>query len=300
MRIAISTPTGQIGNKITRQLLEWGKHELVLLARNPASLDEEKSMGADVVKADLRNRESLVEPLRAADVFFFLIPPFNTGGEEREIYRQVVANVKHVIEQSGLSRMVLLSSLGAHHPEGTGAILGLHDAEQELRKLDMDIAFLRVGYLMENYFWVIDSILAKSAIELPISGETEMSFLATRDVATKAVELLDDTSWKGIQVKELVGCIMTFDEVASSISSACGRGVKHVKLTAEEVRQQVERGELGFHVDYLPEYMEVFECMEKGMTVPEFLQEAEMVILTTMDDFAREELVPLFNSAIKH
>lgn len=300
MRIAISTPTGQIGNKLTRKLLEQSGHELVLLARNPDKLKIELSMGAEIVKADLRNKISLIKPLTGADVFFFLIPPFNTEGKEREVYREIVENIKYAIEKSELSRMVFLSSLGAQHAQGTGAILGLHDAEQELRKMDIDAAFLRVGYLMENCFWVIDSIIKKGVIELPISGDVEMSFLATTDIATIAVELLTDMSWKGTHIKELLGPIMSFDEVASTIGQVCGREVRHVKQTAEDVRAEIERGNLGFHPDYLPEHIEVFECMEKDMAIPEFPNSAEIVMLTSLAEFARNELAPLCNKAVAH
>ncbi len=299
MRIAISTPTGQIGNQITKQLLEQGEHNLILLAREPAKLDNERAMGATVVKADLTNGATFVGPLTDADAFFFLIPQINYLGKEREIFNQIATNVAQAINQSNVSRIVFLSSLGAHHSEGTGGILGLHDAEQILRGLKADITILRPGYFMENCLWYIDSILKEGAIKQPISGSAKMSFIATRDIATKAVELLTDTSWKGIHIREIVGPVMTFDEVATTIGKECGRDVRHVKLTATQVMAQVEAGTVGFHADYVPEYIDSFECMEKGLLCPEFPESAEKISLTSLAEFARTELVPLFDKSAK-
>lgn len=277
-------------------LLEQNDHDLILLARQPNKLTEEMSMGATVTRTDLRDRSSLLEPLSDADAFFFLIPPFDTSGASRKISRGVVENVTDAIEQSKLKRVVLLSSLGAHHVGGTGPVLGLHDAEGALRGMDKDVAFLRVGYLMENCLWSMDSILERGVIELPISGHVEMSFVATKDVATKVVELLNDTEWKGTHIRELVGPVMTFEEAASIIGQECGREIRHRKQTAADIIRQVEAGILKFHVDYIPEHIEVFECMEKGMAVPEFPESAEHIAITSFAEFVRTELLPLIGN----
>jgi len=297
MRIILSTPTGKIGNKIARQLLQEGEHDLVLLTRDPSKLEEEKAMGATVVKADLTIGNSLIGHLVDADVFFFLIPPGNKVGREREIFKQVATTVAQAIDQANLSRIVFMSSLGAHQHEGTGMILGLRDAEKILQKVTTDIAILRPGYLMENCFWVIDSILNEGIIKQPISGHAKMSFIATKDIAAKAVKLLTDTTWNGIHIKEILGPIMTFDEVAATIGEVCGRDVRHVKLTPEETMSYMTSDVVGFNADFVQEYIEVFEGMEKGLCFPEFPESAENVHLTSLADFTRTELTPLFEKS---
>ena len=58
MRIAITTPTGNIGRELTKRLLDQRGHELILLARTPDKLKKEQARGVKVVKADLGDRKS--------------------------------------------------------------------------------------------------------------------------------------------------------------------------------------------------------------------------------------------------
>ena len=52
MRIAITTPTGNIGRELTKRLLDQRGHELILLARTPDKLTKEQARGAKVVIPD--------------------------------------------------------------------------------------------------------------------------------------------------------------------------------------------------------------------------------------------------------
>ena len=52
-----------------------------------------------------------------------------------------------------------LSSYGAHVPEGTGPIAGLHSSEQKLNAIrDLNVLHLRAAYFMENNLAVIAMI----------------------------------------------------------------------------------------------------------------------------------------------
>jgi hypothetical protein len=47
--------------------------------------------------------------------------------------------------------VVVLSSVGAQHPEMTGPIVGLHNLEQKLNSVSgLNVLCLRCGYFMEN------------------------------------------------------------------------------------------------------------------------------------------------------
>ena len=53
MRIAITTPTGNIGRGLTQLLLDQGGHDLILLARRPERLADQQARGATVLQGDL-------------------------------------------------------------------------------------------------------------------------------------------------------------------------------------------------------------------------------------------------------
>ena len=53
--------------------------------------------------------------------------------------------------RTGLQRLVLLSSVGAHLPAGTGPVLGLHRAESILVDAAPHVTFLRPASFMDNW-----------------------------------------------------------------------------------------------------------------------------------------------------
>ena len=66
MRIAITTPTGNIGRELTKRLLDKGGHELILLARTPDKLTKEQARGAMVyISGNCRSprRRTMLWPL---------------------------------------------------------------------------------------------------------------------------------------------------------------------------------------------------------------------------------------------
>ena len=61
--------------------------------------------------------------------------------------------------ESGLPYAVHLSSYGAHVPEGTGPVTGLHWSEQKLNAIGgLNVLHLRAAYFMENNLAAISMI----------------------------------------------------------------------------------------------------------------------------------------------
>ena len=86
MRIAITTPTGNIGRPLTGILQAETDHELTLLARDAGKLTEETARGAVVVEGDLTDGDYVVQATQGADAFFFLVPP-NFVAEDFRAYQ---------------------------------------------------------------------------------------------------------------------------------------------------------------------------------------------------------------------
>ena len=74
MRIAITTPTGNIGSRIVDELLAAG-HSLTLLARDPSKLTPAVRSGTTVVQGTLDDALAITNAFTAADAAFLLIPP---------------------------------------------------------------------------------------------------------------------------------------------------------------------------------------------------------------------------------
>lgn len=81
-----------------------------------------------------------------------MIPTAYDAPDLRRSQAQLGAAIAGVIAQSGLRRVVNLSSVGAELAHGTGPIVGLHEQEGRLDALPgLDLLHLRPGYFMENH-----------------------------------------------------------------------------------------------------------------------------------------------------
>jgi len=143
--------TGHTGSVVAQTLLDSGR-KLRVLVRDPHKAERWKKRGAHVGQADLSNVHDLLNAMRGTEAAYLLLPPFppNTIGIRGRAKKMIDAMVQ-AINGSGVKHVVFLSSIGAQLPDGTGPIVMLHDAEQELRTLKVPVTVLRACYFVENW-----------------------------------------------------------------------------------------------------------------------------------------------------
>jgi uncharacterized protein YbjT (DUF2867 family) len=110
------------------------------------------------------------------------------------------------VKDSGLHYAVFLSSYGAHVPEGTGPIAGLHSGEQKLNAIGpLNMLHLRSGYFMENDLLAIGMIQAMGIFGHAVLPDLKPPMIATRDVGDYAAGRLLKLDFAGQQPRELLG-----------------------------------------------------------------------------------------------
>jgi uncharacterized protein YbjT (DUF2867 family) len=218
----ITGATGKTGSVVAMHLLE---HDLPVrvIGRSAVRLETLHQKGAEIVVGDQGDVKFLTEAFSGSDAVYLLIPPKFDAEDFRMYYNTLGDAAITAIKQSGVKRVVFLSSLGADKTAGTGPVVGLHDVEQKLRKLeDVDIVFLRPGYFMENTLGTLDLIHSKGINGGPMPPDIPVSMVATADIGAKAAELLMNRSFKGHTVVEIVGDRVTFAEVTALIGTSIG------------------------------------------------------------------------------
>lgn len=155
MKIAITGPTGNIGSKLVRLLLDRPEHQLILLARDRRRVAEFESAGAEVRTGDLQDANYVNRATAGADSLFWMIPPDLTTPDITEFQDTIIRNGTDAIRGNHIRQVVFLSSIGAHRDSGTGPINGLHRGEEVLRSTGASLLILRPGFFMENFLWQI-------------------------------------------------------------------------------------------------------------------------------------------------
>lgn len=289
MKVAVNTPTGNIGRGLSERLLNAGV-ELVVLARNPDKVKRLADRGATVHQGNLEDAGFVVEATKGVDLLFWLTPS-NYATDDYRAYQNILGDIAaKAVKENQIPRVVDLSSVGAHLGDGTGPIAGLGDVEKKLEKTDAHVTHLRPGFFMENYFMSAETIAAQNSVFLPIQGGVKMAMIATDDIAKAAAERILDKTWTGKSVIELVGpSEETFDSAAKTIGDALGREINHVTTTLDQTREAMTG--MGVPAGTADLFLEMYGAFDAGKVIPESPGSAK-IASTTFRTFAEQTFVP--------
>jgi uncharacterized protein YbjT (DUF2867 family) len=125
----------------------------------------------------------------------------------------------------------------------------------------------------------------------PIKPETRAPLIATSDIPRVAADVIQDTTWSGVQVRELLGPRdYSFAEAAKIIGEAAGKPVNFVQVPADQARQAMAGMGLGKSIT--DKYLEMYSGMESGRVGSETGRSAQSTTPTRLEDFARQALAP--------
>ncbi len=117
MRVFVTGATGFIGGSVVRQLLARGD-EVVALVRDPGRARHLTDAGVAVVRGDVTDRASLVEPMTGADAIVHLAAWYHLGvNAPAQAWASNVdgtANVLDVMADRGIPRGVVTSTLAVN------------------------------------------------------------------------------------------------------------------------------------------------------------------------------------------
>lgn len=115
MRIVVFGANGQTGRLLTRCVLDAG-HQAVAVTRRPAEFPFAHPR-LEVARTDVRDAAATARAVEGADaVLSTLGVPFSM--RPVDIYSTGVRNITAAMRQSGVRRLVVVSSTGAHHYSG--------------------------------------------------------------------------------------------------------------------------------------------------------------------------------------
>ncbi|MCA8916682.1 MAG: NmrA family NAD(P)-binding protein [Planctomycetes bacterium] len=299
MNFAITTPTGHIGSQLTERLLKQGGHKITLLCRDAGKVKQFTDKGAKAIQGDLSDAEYVANATKGADALFWLTPPKMDAPDFRDYQNKMGEVAASAVRKNKIKRVVHLSSFGAQHADGTGPIAGLHDIELKLnsaaKEIGGNVTHLRPASFFENFFMSVPTIKSDGAMYMPVPGDTKFPMIATRDIAAVAAEVLTDTSWTGVKVRELLGPKdYSINDAAKAIGDALGKEVKHVQVPYEATLQAMTS--MGVGQSLAGKYVEMYQGIEKGLVKAEFPRDAKATTPTLFEDFARQAIVPAVNS----
>jgi uncharacterized protein YbjT (DUF2867 family) len=292
MSIAITAPTGNIGSRLVRLLLDAGA-DLTLLLRDPNKLDPALRERVQTRQGELQDRAFVERATQGADTLFWVNPNDPTTPDLHAWYDRLGENAAAAVQANHIPYVVHISSAGAQLPNA-GPVSGLGQVERHLNTTDANIVHLRPGFFMENTLMQLDAIRHQNAMFSPAPGDVPVPHIATRDIADAASRLLLHTDWNGKAIHGLHGpADLTFNEVTQILSEATGRTIRYVHLTQEDARQAF----LG--MGFSPAFVQGYLDLESAVTQPGAIAEPRTPETTTPTPFhqwAVEVLKPLLDN----
>jgi uncharacterized protein YbjT (DUF2867 family) len=294
-KIVILGATGTVGSKIALNLLNDG-HQVTLVARHTDKLERYRSLGAQIIAADITDVETLTNAFKNADSAFVLLPDNVKANNTRLFQRNVTGSIIEAIEKSGIRYIVNMSSLGSHMHEGNGIMGGTGEQEVRLNQLnDVNVLHIRSAYFMDNWLRIIGLVKAKGIAGTAADGDHAIPMVDTRDVAKIAAAHLANLEFTGKSVHAVMGPRdYTYREFTSIIGHAIGNPeLPYVQVPVEQAKQVFLGNE--FSEDFVDNLLGMATAIKTGfMNYQE--RDASTTTPTTAEEFVNQVYLPAYNS----
>ncbi len=244
--ILVTGATGLNGRELVHRLSARGVPTRALV-RNATRADALSSLpNIEIVEGDMARPETLAPALHSVDQAMLISSsdPAMLDVQSNFIEAARKAGVKHVVKLSGI--MPELDSpfrFARMHAE----------IERRLEASGMAFTHLRAGEFMPTYFRQVPSIIARSALSLPME-DARIASIDIGDIAEVAAAVLTNSGHEG-KIYPLTGPeALTMAEVAAKLSSVTGKHIRYVNVTPEDARKaQLAAGVPPYIADALAE-----------------------------------------------
>jgi uncharacterized protein YbjT (DUF2867 family) len=276
--------SGNTGSIIANFLLSKGE-KVRVVGRDAGRLQRFVRKGAEAFTADVSDAAALTKAFGGARAVYLMLPPI-TSREDQERQSDAIAKA---VNESGLRYAVHLSSYGAHVPEGTGPVTGLHSSEEKLNAInDLNVLHLRAAYFMENNLTAIDMIHGMGLFGHALLPDLKLPMIATRDVGDYAAQRLLDLDFSDKQTRELLGeRDLSMTEATAVIARGIGKpDLRYEQFPYDQVQQALTQ--MGFSPRKAAVYIEMFQAINAGVLAAQEPRSPQNSTPTSFEKFVQD------------
>jgi uncharacterized protein YbjT (DUF2867 family) len=299
-KVAVSTDvmyvilgaSGNTGSIIANSLLSKGR-KVRVIGRDVGRLQSFVRKGAEAFTANVSDAAALTKAFSGARAAYLMLPPI-TSREDQERDSDGIAKAA---KESGLRYAVHLSSYGAHVPEGTGPVTGLHSSEQKLNAIgDLNVLHLRAAYFMENNLTAIGMIHAMGVFGHALLPDLKLPMIATPDVGDYVAQRLLDLDFSGKQTRELLGeRDLSMAEATAAIARGIAKpGLRYEQFPYGQVQQVLEQ--MGMSPKKAAVYIEMFNAINTGVLAAQERRSRENTTTTSFEKFVQDVFAPAYRA----
>jgi uncharacterized protein YbjT (DUF2867 family) len=271
VKIVVTTPTGKVGSRVVRLLLQAGERPTLFL-RDPDRLDPQTRELVDTFRGDQHSPDDVMRATAGADALYWVSPTV-ADGDPIAGHALAGENVARAVSEHGIDRTVFQSSVGAEKRSGAGEIDGLARIEELLDATGASVTHLRCGFFFTNL--LLDPAgLEEGVLRVLFDVDAPMAWVDPRDVGDVAAARLLSTSWSGRHVQAVHGPEhLSYAQAAAIVGETLGRSVRAEQAADDDIRAVLRS------VGLADDAVEAIVGMPIGLR--DFTPENERTVVTT-------------------
>jgi uncharacterized protein YbjT (DUF2867 family) len=275
-KILVTGATGQQGGSLARLLLQK-KHKVYALTRNTQSsaAQDLRNVGANIVKGDLDDSDSLKRAVKDVESVFLMGTPFEDG-TEGEIRRGKL--MVDIAKENKVEHLVYSSVANADKNTGIPHFESKYKVEQHIKNLGIPHTIIGPTFFMEN---LLGPGLQQGQLALPLSQSTNLQQSALENIAEFSALVLERRKpFLGKRI-DIASDEVTGQEATEILSNELGRRMRYVHIPLEQVYQANED---------MARMYEWYEKVGTGIDISALHQEYPEVNWLSFKDWAKSKL----------
>lgn len=229
MKIILTGSLGNIGKPLTRQLVHDG-HSVTVISSHDERRRAIEALGAKAAIGMVTDVEFLTRIFRGADVVYLMGiweaigSLFDANVDFEAGFNRLANTYKQAILETGIKKVIYLSTIGAHTNKGNGILAYHHLVEQVLHTLPVmiSIKFMRPVGFYTNLYRSIPTIRSQNAIVQNFGSDTPEPWVSPLDIAHTIADEIDKP-FDGRTVRYITSEEISATEIAKQLGEAIGK-----------------------------------------------------------------------------
>lgn len=297
MKITITGSLGNISKPLAIDLLQKG-HTVTVISSNKEKRKVIEDLGAIAAIGSLEDVAFLTDTFAGSDAVYVMVPPnnyFDQNLDLFEYYLRLGNNYVTAIEQSGVKRVVNLSTIGAHLSEGSGILTGAYHLAKILDKLPEEVAIthMRPTSFYYNLLGYVEMIKTQGFIASNYGADHTIPWVSPIDIADAIANEIT-TPFIGRKIRYVASEEVTGNETARILGEAIGIPDLKWKLISDE-ETLAGLTALGMNPKIAAGLVEMYAALYSGLLGEDFQNNKPLVMgKVKLKDYAKE-FAAIFN-----
>ncbi|HTN46316.1 MAG TPA: NmrA family NAD(P)-binding protein [Flavipsychrobacter sp.] len=289
MNIVITGSLGHISKPLTQEIVQKG-HSVTVISSKTERIKEIEAIGATAAIGSVLDAAFLTDIFKKADMVYLMEPPANFFDHSVNMevhWMNIAMSYVQAVQQSGVTRIIHLSSIGAHTDKGVGMLAAHYHVENTLKQLpaNVSIKFMRPVGFYYNMLAFIPAIRNAGTILQNYGGDEKEPWVSPLDIAAViAAEM--EKPFEGHIVRYIASDEVSPNEVANKLGKAIGKPDLEWRVIPDEQFLQ-NLVNAGFH----PQAAKGLTAMNAGrrnQLYDDYNQNKPVLGEVKLDDFAKE------------